>query len=75
MTESNSSYRLADLQDVLVSEPKVANEFRSKILEGPLRFTANAGYFRIEGEVSKSKALFGVPRFASPRGFEPLLAT
>ena len=74
--EREARSRLADFRGALAGHPTEARAFLSQIFSAPLKFTREGNRYRIEGEVAAASSLFSdVPKTASPRGFEPLLAT
>jgi hypothetical protein len=74
--ERDARRRLADFRSALLGHPVEARAFLASIFAGPLKFTPEGNRYRIEGEVPVATALFaGVPKSASPGGFEPPLAT
>ena len=71
--EREARARLGDFRTALASNPAEARTLLSKVIAGPLKFTAEGNRYRIEGETAAVTALFsGVPNSASPTGFEPV---
>jgi site-specific DNA recombinase len=69
--ERDARARLADVRTALASNPAEARTLLSKVIAGPLKFTAEGNRYRIEGETAAVTALFsGMPNSASPTGFE-----
>jgi hypothetical protein len=74
--EQEARAKLADFRAALFGSPIVALAFLRTILTGRLMFSPEGNLYRFEGEVPVTAALFGsAPKYASPAGFEPALAT
>lgn len=55
--EREARSRLADFRAALAGHPTEARAFLSQVFAGPLKFTAEANRYRIEGEVAAASSL------------------
>jgi site-specific DNA recombinase len=69
--EQEARRRAHDIKKLLEMDTAEARKFLSTIFTEPMKFRANGHVFDIEGQVHLDQALFGLPKCASPAGFEP----